>query len=130
MGNRFEKDPWEKFYIYGSIYNVAESGDAISLSGSSVEAVDKSNADATSEVLDSTTKALADDDRGGSDNMLKILTQAGKIRRSPYTITFKLATDAGCQYEIDAKMVVREEEFTVSTTTTSTTSTTTTTTAP
>lgn len=103
----FEKQPAEKFMISGSIYKRQETSETVNLSSSSVAAVDKDGSDVTSTVLDSGTKALASDSRGGSNNMLKIRCQAGTENASPYQITYTLVTSLGNTFELDVRMDVK-----------------------
>jgi len=130
MGSRFVKQSSEIFPIWGSLYKVLSTGETITLATSTVTARDKGNRDVTGTVLSAGSKTLASDPRGGTNNALQIDVKAGSEALSPYTITFKIITSALRLYEIDAKMVVKDDTFVVSTTTTSTSSTTTTTTSP
>jgi hypothetical protein len=125
MGNRFVKQSSEIFPIWGSLYKVLSTGETITLATSTVTARDKGNRSVTSTVLSAGSKTLANDPRGGTNNALQIDVQGGSEALSPYTITFSIITSSLRRYEIDAKMVVKDATFVVSTTTTSSTTTTT-----
>jgi hypothetical protein len=125
MGNRFVKQSSEIFPIWGSLYKVLSTGETITLATSTVTARDKGNRSVTSTVLSAGSKTLANDPRGGTNNALQIDVQGSSEALSPYTITFNIITSSLRRYEIDAKMVVKDATFVVSTTTTSSTTTTT-----
>ena len=109
MANKkVKKQPYEAFYISGSIYNVAASGETVDDSNSSVVAEDKDGTDVTSTLLESGTKALADDPNGGTDNMLTMRLQNGTEAASPYKVSFKIQTTDGNKYEVDMDVEVEE----------------------
>lgn len=106
---KFEKQPSEEFYIYGSILNVQDETEVINLATSQVTAKDLSDgSDATSIVLNTATKKLADDPDGEyTDNMLGVLCQAGGDGKK-YQVTFLMPTSAGQIFEVDVQMKVKE----------------------
>lgn len=107
---KFEKQPAEQWFVYGSILNVQDPTETINLGNSTVSAVDLSDgSDASNIVLEQATKALADDPDGEySDNMLGMLCQAG-INGKKYQITWKMETSAGQLFEVDVIMKVKEK---------------------
>lgn len=125
MSSRIVKQPYERFPLYGSIYKVGETGETVVLATSTVTARDRGNRDVSSSLLVAASKAVVNDPRGGSANALKILITGGTTVGSPYTVTFKMATSLGNLYEVEARVVVEEIDFVVSTTTTTSSTTTT-----
>jgi len=118
---KFDKQSWEKFPIWGSILNVQDSTETITLGSSSVIAMDK-NGKESHEVMDLTTLQLGSDPDGSyTDNMLGVKVQNGTKERSPYYLTFKMVTSAGNQWEVDVKMNVKDIPTVVRTSTTTTT---------
>lgn len=109
MANKkVKKQPYEAFYISGSIYNVAAEGETVDLNNSTVVAEDKDGTDVTSTLLESGTKALADDPNGGTDNMLTMRVQAGEEDYSPYKVSFRIQTTDGNKYEVDMDIEIEE----------------------
>jgi len=100
---KFTKQPWEEFVIAGSIEKVVDEGELIDLPNCAVTAVDTSDdSDSTSEVIN--TPTIEKDD---TNHYLKVQVIGG-AHQEDHKITFKIATDANNQYEIDVLMKVRE----------------------
>lgn len=119
---KFEKQSWEKFPIWGSILNVQDASETIVLGSSFVIAMDKDGREMDEVVLDQSTMVLGNDPDGSyTDNMLGIKVQKGSKLESPYYITFKMITNAGNQWEVDVKMVVKDIPTVIRTSTTTTT---------
>ena len=119
---KFEKQSWEKFPIWGSILNVQDASETVVLATSKVIAMDKDGREMDEVVLDQSSKVLGDDPDGSyTDNMLGIKVRAGSKLESPYYITFKMITTAGNQWEVDVKMVVKDIPTVIRTSTTTTT---------
>lgn len=95
----FYKQPDEKFVIAGDFTDELTTGEAISVSSSSVSAVDGDGNDATSTVLSGKEVDGA---------YLKTTVLAGTEGSSPYKITFKAVTDLGNVWEIDVRMKVTD----------------------
>ena len=94
------KQPWESWFIWGSILNVQEAAEVITLAGSTVLAMDKDGKDAQGVIIDMSTIVLGDDPTGSyTDNMLGVRLQGGDPAKSPYMITFKMNTDISNKYE-------------------------------
>jgi hypothetical protein len=119
--DQFEKQSREIFPIWGSILNVQETTEVVTLAGSTVTAMDKDGKDA-GEVIDQSSIILADDPDGSySDNMLGIKVRDGEESKSPYYITFLMATDNGNKWEVDVKMKVKNTPTVTAVSTTTTT---------
>ena len=117
------KQPWESWFIWGSILNVQEDGDEkVTLAGSQILAMDKDGKDAQGVIVDLSTMVLGDDPTGNyQENMLGVRLQGGTIDKSPYMVTFKMFTTSSNKYEAEMKITVKELPTTplpVSTTTT------------
>ena len=97
----FTKQPYEAFGISADLVNVLETGETIVAGSSTVTAVDKDGNPATSEVLNTGSKAV-------DGSKLVIQCQDGTEDKSPYKITFRMVTDSGNQYEVDVKMKIKE----------------------
>jgi hypothetical protein len=95
--DKFEKQPYEKFYISVNFADVLEEAEAISSAVCS--AVDRTDA-ADSGVFDG--EPVVD------GTLVKIRVLAGEVAKSPYKITFRIVTWAGNQWEHDVQMKVRE----------------------
>lgn len=103
------KQPWESWFIWGSILNVQEATEVITLAGSSVLAMDKDGKDAQGVIIDMSTVVLGDDPNGSyTDNMLGVRLQGGVVNKSPYMVTFKMNTDLSNKYESEMKITVKE----------------------
>jgi hypothetical protein len=103
------KQPWESWFIWGSILNVQEAAEVITLAGSTVLAMDKDGKDAQGVIIDMSTVVLGDDPTGSyTDNMLGVRLQGGDPAKSPYMITFKMNTDLDNKYESEMKITVKE----------------------
>jgi len=116
------KQPWESWVIWGSIINVQEATETVTLVGSTVLAMDKDGKDAQGVIVDLSTMTLGSDPTGSySDNMLGVRLQGGDPDKSPYMVTFKMKTTLDNKYESEMKITVKELPTTpipVSTTTT------------
>jgi hypothetical protein len=103
------KQPWESWFIWGSIINVQEATETVVLAGSTVLAMDKDGKDAQGVIIDLATLVTGDDPTGAySDNMLGVRLQGGDPAKSPYMTTFKMNTSAGNKYEAEMKVTVKE----------------------
>ena len=100
----FTKQNYEQFYIAGDISDFVESGEAISLTESSVVAEDKDSVDVSSVVLEQATKSLFN-----NDLYLRIRCREGAEAVSPYKITFRIKTTLDNRWEIDARMLITEQ---------------------
>ena len=116
------KQPWESWFIWGSILNVQEVTETVSLAGSDVLAMDKDGKDAQGVIVDRSTMVLgADPTSSYTDNMLGVRLQGGDPDKSPYMVTFKMNTSLTNKYEAEMKITVKELPTTpvpISTTTT------------
>lgn len=116
------KQPWESWFIWGSILNVQEATETVSLAGSDVLAMDKDGKDAQGVIVDRSTMVLGSDPTGSyTDNMLGVRLQGGDPDKSPYMVTFKMNTSLTNKYEAEMKITVKELPTTpvpISTTTT------------
>lgn len=105
-----EKQPYEEFYIAGSILRVQTATETINLTNSSVEAEDKNGDDVTASFTDDTTKVLGTDPKGSyADNTLEIRIRGGDPALSPYKVTFKMETTEGNKWEVDREVEVEEK---------------------
>lgn len=116
------KQPWESWFVWGSILNVQEATETIVTLNSQILAMDKDGKDAQGVIVDMSTVVEGDDPDGSySNNMLGVRLQGGDPLKSPYHITFKMKTSLDNQYEAEMKIKVKELPTTpvaVSTTTT------------
>lgn len=116
------KQPWESWFIWGSIINVQEATETVTLVGSTVLAMDKDGRDAQGVIVDLSTMVLGDDPTGVyTDNLLGVRLQGGDPDKSPYMVTFKMNTSLANKYESEMKITVKELPTTpipISTTTT------------
>jgi len=116
------KQPWESWFIWGSIINVQEATETVVLAGSTVLAMDKDGKDAQGVIVDLSTMVLGDDPTGVyTDNLLGVRLQGGDPEKSPYMVTFKMNTSLANKYESEMKITVKELPTTpipISTTTT------------
>jgi len=103
------KQSAEKFFIEASIYPVADAAEQIDLNASDVTAVDKNGADVSADFLQQNTKVLANDPRGGTNNVLRVKCRDGSPNASPYHVTFSLHTTASNVFEMDTIISVKEE---------------------
>ena len=103
------KQPWESWFIWGSIINVQEATETIELVGSTVLAMDKDGKDAQGVIIDLATLVTGDDPTGTySDNLLGVRLQGGDPDKSPYMVTFKMNTSLSNKYEAEMKVTVKE----------------------
>lgn len=102
MISTITKYVWEEFLISGDFRKApAEAGEEVVEATSSVAAVDKSGADATSELLDITTKAV-------TGTRLSVQCRNGDPDKSPYIVNFKMVTTLGNQYQTRLEVIVEE----------------------
>lgn len=118
----FTKQSREQFTIWGSILDVQETSETVTLGSSTVTVTDKDGKDA-GEVVDQSSKIVdtdPDGTAGETNNMLGIKVRNGEAAKSPYWITFLMVTSASNTWEVDVKMKVKETPSfpAVSTTTT------------
>jgi hypothetical protein len=97
----FEKQSVEEFTISAGFTSVALTGEIAVLSGSSVTAVDKNGASASSDVLYGANISV-------SGTTLRVKVKAGTEALSPYKITFVIKTSEGNIYEKDILMYIKE----------------------
>jgi hypothetical protein len=103
------KQPWESWFVWGSILNVQETTETVVLAGSTVLAMDKDGKDAQGVIVDLGTLVLGDDPNGSyTDNMLGVRLQGGDPDKSPYMLTFKMFTSLSNKYEAEMKITVKE----------------------
>lgn len=103
------KQPWESWFIWGSILSVQDATETVSLVGSDVLAMDKDGKDAQGIIIDRSTMVLGDDPNGSySNNMLGVRLQGGDPDKSPYMVTFKMNTSLVNRYEAEMKITVKE----------------------
>ena len=121
--SKITKQSYERFFVRGSILNVQEDGtETVDLNSSIVRAEDKDGNLVSSAVLDQATKALDSDPKGSyTNNAVKIRFQNGRESLSPYIVTFRMPTSKGNRWEVDVKVVIKEQGTTETTTTTTTT---------
>jgi len=106
-----KKQPYEEFYLSGTILRVQQTGESIVLANSTVTATDKDGTDVTSTITkQSTMKVLTHPDSasGVRNNALSVLVRAGSAAASPYKITYKMATDMSHKWEVDIYMYIEE----------------------
>mgnify|MGYP001814064808 CR=1 FL=1 len=117
-----EKQPWESWFIWGSILNVQDATETVQTGSSQILAMDKDGKDAQGEIVDVTTITIGSDPTGTyADNMLGVRLQGGDPAKSPYHVTFKMGTSLGNKYECEMKIKVKElptSPLAISTTTT------------
>lgn len=117
-----EKQPWESWFVWGSILSVQEATETVIAGTSQVLAMDKDGKDAQGELVDRTTITTGSDPNGAyADNMLGVRLKGGDPSKSPYHITFKMVTSLDNQYECEMKIKVKElptSPIAISTTTT------------
>jgi hypothetical protein len=111
---KVKKQSWEAFYIHGSILKWQADGstETVVLATSTVIAENAEGVDVSDTFLDQTSKALSSDPNGDfDDNMLSIrpLSEGGVEADSPFKVTFKIITSAGNYYEVDVRVIVKEE---------------------
>ena len=108
----FQKQNYEQWFISGDLMTTSgsllEDGENIDLTNTTITAIDKDGNDATADVLQLATKALADSPDGGTNNGVKVRVQEGVEDLSGYKITFKIPTDQGNRFEIDIKQKIKE----------------------
>jgi hypothetical protein len=103
------KQPWESWFIWGSILSVQEATETVTLGNSTVLAMDKDGKDAQGVIVDMATITLGDDPTGSySDNMLGVRLQGGDPDKSPYMVTFKMYSSLDNKYEAEMKVTVKE----------------------
>jgi hypothetical protein len=104
-----EKQPYEEFFIAGSILKVQTATETVVVGNSNVSAVDKDNADVSSTFLDDATKVVGNDPDGDyTNNILSIRVRAGEVALSPYKVTFQMETTEGNKWEVDRMVDVIE----------------------
>jgi len=100
--DNFTKQSYESFIISANFENNMTTGETLTLASCSVSATDKDGVDASSTVLDSTSKAV-------SGTKLQIRVKDGAEAGSPYKITFKAVTSLSNKWEKDVQMTITEE---------------------
>jgi len=100
MISTITKYVWEEFSISGDFRKApGEINEVVVEDASSVAAVDKSGADATSELLDPATKAAV-------GTRLSVKCVGGDSEKSPYIVSFKMLTSLGNKYETRLEVIV------------------------
>lgn len=102
------KKAGERHYITASIVNVRLTGEEAVLAGSSVSAVDNAGIDVSTSVLDQSTIAITNhpDRTDGTNCCLTIRCRAGTADKSPYKITFSVATTLGNLFQKVADLII------------------------
>jgi hypothetical protein len=96
------KYTWEEFSISGDFRKApAGVGEAVDKDTSSIVAVDANNVDATSDLLDTATKAAA-------GTRLSVKCRNGDPSKSPYLVSFKMVTTLGNKYQTRLEIIVEE----------------------
>lgn len=108
--NRIFKLPNEQFFITASMLPIRhEATEEVQLLGSSVIATDREGLDVSTSVLDQSTIAVVNhpnrDD--ATNTCLSIRCRAGTIEKSPYNLTFTLATTLGNILQVKADLVIQ-----------------------
>lgn len=102
MISTITKYVWEEFPLSGDFRKApAEAGEEVVKDTSSIVAVDKSGADATNDLLDITTKAVA-------GTRLSAQCRNGDPSKSPYLVSFKMVTTLGNKYQTRLEVIVEE----------------------
>ena len=110
ISNRDYKFVGEKFWIKGSIVDAPlEVGEIVQISGSSVVAVDKNSLSCSTTLLDQSTICITDTPNrtNSTDTCLAIMVRAGDITKTPYEITFTMATTEGQIFQVKGQMNVK-----------------------
>jgi len=101
--DNFTKQSYESFIISANFEKNMTPGETLTLASCSVSATDKDGVDASSTVLDSTSKAV-------SGTKLQIRVKDGaEAGGSPYKITFKAVTSLSNKWEKDVQITITEE---------------------
>lgn len=104
-----EKQPYEEFFISGSILWVQTDTETISPIPSTVVAEDVNEADVSATFLEQATKILGNDPKGSyTDNQLAMRIRGGEAALSPYKVTFRMETTEGNKWEVDRFVNVAE----------------------
>ena len=99
------KQPSENYFIEFDFSKVLPTGETIDLTNSTISALKSDGStDATSIVLDGTTKAMASSNKG-----LVIRVKAGVVADSPYKVTAIFKTIQGSTFEKDISLIIYEE---------------------
>ena len=96
----FEKQSWERFYIWGDFVKNAETGEVAVLGTSSVIAEDKNGTEVSDTILDQATKTIL-------TTKLGMRVRAGTKNVSPYKVTFKIVTSLGNYWEVDVMVKIK-----------------------
>lgn len=104
-----DKQPYEAFFISGSILYVQSATEAISVGDSSVAAEDKNGVNVSDTFLEQGTIVVGNDPKGSyTNNMLSMRVRAGDPSLYPYKVTFYMQTTEGNKYESDRIVNVEE----------------------
>lgn len=101
MAEVFKKQSYEKFGVEGDFSKVLATGETLVLGSSVVIAEDKDGNDMSTTVLNQASLSVV-------GAKLVIQCKAGVATESPYKITFRTVTSANNQFEVDARMKVKE----------------------
>ena len=96
---RFEKQPSEKFAIYGDFSENMADGET--LNTGTCTAVDNAGEDVSTDVLAAGSFQY-------SNQVAQVTVQNGEVSGSPYKITWKMTTSDGWQWELDVKMKIKD----------------------
>lgn len=101
----FTKQPYEEWVIAGSIEDVVDTGETITLGSCDVKAWqwDDLTQEETTNVIEIAT--LSKDD---TLHYLKVRVKGGTTAIATYKITFYIVTSLSNKYEIDVKMKIKE----------------------
>ena len=102
--DKFEKQPYEVFWISASFANDYGASEAIVIGSSTVTVTNTDGVDATADVIVAGTASA-----NGTQGM-KVQVTGGSEDNSPYKITFRSVTDStpANKWEKDIKMTVKE----------------------
>ena len=101
---RTEKQPWERYFIYGDFKKVLADDETIKIvAPTTVTAVNKDGQDATADVIDDGT-IYADD----VEKRLYVRIKDGLEAGSIYKFTIRIETSAGNRFKVDGEIKVKE----------------------
>ena len=108
--DKFTKQSFEEFRISADFGNNFQAKESLVIGSCTVTAADKDGNDVSSTVLDGTTIATADGATSGvALSALQVLVKAGSESESPYKITCQGVTDKGHKWELDVRMVIKNQ---------------------
>lgn len=98
-----EKQPYESYFIHGNFEEVMKEGETISQY--TVTAVDVDGVDATSTLIENGSETV-----GTGEDIHKLFAriQGGLEAKSKYKVTFRIVTNTGNKWEVDAEVKIKE----------------------